>query len=122
MAIGWLAAFKAIPWADAIAATPAVVKGARKLIESVRSRGAPAEADAPAEAGDFDTRLARTEARAAQLQSRQEDALALLAALAEQQEKLVAAVEVLRLRSRLLMWLCGALALILAALSLQLLI
>lgn len=118
MAIGWLTVFKAIPWTDVVAAAPTVVKGARKLVDAVRKRGGEGggEGEAAGEAsvdgaGDPAARARQMEARIERLEARQQEALALMESLAEQQEKLVGAVEVLRLRSRLLMWLCGVLIL-----------
>ncbi|MBK6629598.1 MAG: hypothetical protein IPG33_00395 [Betaproteobacteria bacterium] len=114
MAIGWLTIFKAIPWSDVVAAAPTVVKGARKLVDAVRNRGG--EGEAPADpAGEAATdpvvRLQRMEARIEELEGRQQAALALVESMAEQQEKLVSAVEVLRLRSKFLLLLSVMLAL-----------
>ncbi|MDP1636038.1 MAG: hypothetical protein Q8L69_15330 [Gallionellaceae bacterium] len=116
MAIGWLTVFKAIPWSDVVAAAPTVVKGARKLVDAVRKRG---EGEAPdgtvgEAATDPAARLQQLEARIEELEGRQQAALSLVESMAEQQEKLVAAVEVLRLRSKVLLLMCGALALIFA--------
>ena len=113
MAIGWLTIFKAIPWSDVVAAAPTVVKGARKLVDAVRKRGGEGEApDDPAgeAATDPVARLHEMEARIKELEGRQQAALTLVESLAEQQEKLVSAVEVLRLRSKFLL-LCAVLAL-----------
>ncbi len=113
MAIGWLTIFKAIPWPDVVAAAPTVVKGARKLVDAMRKPGGEGEI-ADSEAGeafvDPVTRLQHMEARIGELEGRQQAALALVESLAEQQEKLVSAVEVLRLRSKFLL-LCVVLAL-----------
>ena len=114
MAIGWLTIFKAIPWSDVVAAAPTVVKGARKLVDAVRKRGGEGEApDDPAgeAATDPVVRLQRMEARIEELEGRQQAALALVESMAEQQEKLVSAVEVLRLRSKFLLLLSVMLAL-----------
>ncbi len=114
MAIGWLTIFKAIPWSDVVAAAPTVVKGARKLVDAVRTRGGEGGApDSPAgdAVADPAARLQKVEARIEELEGRQRAALALAESLAEQQEKLVLAVEVLRLRSRFLLLLCIVLAL-----------
>ncbi len=114
MAIGWLTVFKAIPWSDVVAAAPTVVKGARKLVDAVRKRGD--EGKAPdSSAGDAvadpAAHLQKLEARIEALEGRQQAALALVESMAEQQEKLVSAVEVLRLRSKFLLLLCILLAL-----------
>ncbi|HEX2011377.1 MAG TPA: hypothetical protein VJN44_10600 [Roseateles sp.] len=112
MAISWLTALKAVPWADVIEATPVIVKGARRLFKRSQDEAAEqAEPSGPpqtlAEALD---RLQRLEGELAQLSQQQADSAALLQSLAEQNAQLVAAIEVLRLRSRLLLWLCGGLS------------
>lgn len=110
MAIGWLAAFKAIPWADVIAAAPTVVKGSRRLLDRMRKRSGEDEAAEKATgAGDLAARVEHLEMRMDDLQAQHRDALALVESLAEQQEKLVSAVEVLRLRSKFLLLLSAAL-------------
>lgn len=115
MAIGWLTVFKAIPWSDVVAAAPTVVKGARKLVDAVRKRGGEGEAsgspEGEAAALDPAARLQLMEARIEELEGRQQAAVNLMESMAEQQEKLVSAVEVLRLRSKFLLLLCLALAL-----------
>lgn len=114
MAIGWLTVFKAIPWSDVVAAAPTVVKGARKLVDAVRKRGGEGEApDGPEgeAAADPAARMRQLEARIEELEGRQQAAVNLMESMAEQQEKLVSAVEVLRLRSKFLLLLCLVLAL-----------
>jgi TolA-binding protein len=114
MAIGWLTVFKAIPWSDVVAAAPTVVKGARKLVDAVRKRGGEGEAlDGPEgeAAADPAARMRQLEARIEELEGRQQAAVNLMESMAEQQEKLVSAVEVLRLRSKFLLLMCLVLAL-----------
>lgn len=120
----WMTAFKAIPWTEVIAAAPAVVDGARKLLRKVRKREAPEAgegelpewSDAPA-----DEQLARLGAEVQALQARlaemHEEQLAssdLLQSMAEQNETLVTALGILRLRVKVLLWVSAALALGLA--------
>lgn len=124
MAIGWLTAFKAIPWADVIAAAPAVARGARKLVDAMRKRGGDGEAadEPPVQvSGDPDARVSALEARVSLLQSQQREALALVESLAGQQEKLVAAVDVLRVRTRVLLILAVILAVVVLLLARRLL-
>jgi len=49
MAISWLTALKIIPWGDVIEHAPAVLKGARRLLD--RQRTAPTTPAAPMPAG-----------------------------------------------------------------------
>ena len=106
---GWITAFKVIPWAELIAAAPAVVKGARQLWSSVRTQ------DAPPLAGQGPEAAQRTlEAQVAELRQELTAASELVTSLAEQNNRLVGAVEVLRVRTRvfLVVFVIMALALI----------
>lgn len=122
MGISWLTALKAVPWTEVIEATPVIVKGARKLFK--RSSEEAAEQSSELPEGRPQTlpealeRLQRLERELAQLSTQQAESAALLQSLAEQNAQLVAAIEALRLRSRLLLALSGGLALGLLALAL----
>ena len=97
MAIGWLTALKAIPWSDVIEHTPAVLKGARRLLEKRRAEPAAQGTEALPDLPTLHQRLLA-------LEQTQASDLAVLsetvADLAEQNARLVAAVEVLRWRTR----------------------
>lgn len=121
MAISWISALKAVPWADVIEATPVLVKGARKLFK--RSQEAEAAAEAPQAApqtlAEALARLQRLEQELAGLSEQQAESAALLQSLAEQNAQLVAAMEQLRQhgqRQRLLLLMLLGLALIPAGL------
>lgn len=79
MAIAWLTALKVIPWGDVIEHAPKVLNAARKLLERKPAELAPSP-------DEVHQRIAST-----------------LADLAEQNTRLVNAVEVLRVRTRILM-------------------
>jgi hypothetical protein len=125
MAFSWIAAFKVIPWGDVIAAAPTVARTARDLwrgvsksrsAETVASTGG-ATPDGTAPTAEEEIRSLRadlTETRAQLLASSE-----VLQALAEQDEKLVAAIEVLRVRTRVLAFVCVALAIACAALLMR---
>ena len=87
MAITWLTALKVIPWGDVIQHAPKVLSAARKLLDR-------SPAEPPPTKDEFQERMAKT-----------------LADLAEQNTRLVNAVEVLRVRTRILMWVTVLLAL-----------
>jgi len=97
MAIGWLTALKIIPWGDVIEHAPKVLNAARKLLD----RQQPTQANPPTK----DEVIAQLTAT--------------LAELAEQNARLVSAVELLRLRTRVMMWAIALLALGLVALWLR---
>ncbi len=110
MAINWIAALKLIPWSDVVQATPAVVQGAKDLWSRTKKSMAKAvssEDANPIEAGS----LAHLAQRMAQLESEQLEASALINSLAEQNARLVAAVDNLRTRMQMLCAVCVLLAL-----------
>jgi len=100
---GWLTAFKVIPWGEVIAAAPAIAKGARQLWASVGKQDALPASDAP---GD---RLQALEARVEALRGELAASAELVTTLAEQNTRLIDAVAILRLRTRVLLALSGAL-------------
>lgn len=94
---GWIAAFKVIPWAELIVAAPAVVKGAQKLWATVRKQEAPALSGQ-----DPVARQRALEAQVGELRRELTAASELVKNLAEQNSRLVSAVEILRMRTRVL--------------------
>jgi hypothetical protein len=123
MAIGWMSAFKAIPWGDVIAAAPTVAQGAKKLWTAVRHGNAETGigADAGAPAGDAQSRLHELEAGISDLKRESAAASELIKSLAEQNSRLVDAVEILRLRTRALLAICVVLVAFTSGLAIWLL-
>lgn len=126
MAISWITtALKFVPWGDVVSAAPTVARGARDLWRTVRHNDdeavVPPESVAVAPPQDRVVALAsRLEAVESRLQSLQQEAGAsaeLMTSLAEQNERLVQAVEILRARTRLLLWACALLGAAAAALA-----
>ncbi|MCL4799629.1 MAG: hypothetical protein KJ025_08590 [Burkholderiales bacterium] len=113
MAFNWLIAFKVIPWGDVIAAAPTVAKTARELWRTLKKPG-PGEAagtQAPAnEALPLDEQVRAVRAELADARTQLVSTSELLRTLAEQDEKLIAAVEALRVRTRVLLYACIVLA------------
>jgi hypothetical protein len=107
MSISLLGAVKAVPWGDVIAAAPSVVQGANALWDRVakkRPKGAPEAPAAAAPAGStVDVRLAALEQVVTELQKEALASSQLIRSLAEQNVQLVREIEVLRLRSRVLL-------------------
>jgi alkylation response protein AidB-like acyl-CoA dehydrogenase len=94
---GWITFFKVIPWTDLIAAAPAVVKGAQLLWAKVRKQ------EAPQVTGQGPAAAQRAlEEQIAELRSELTAASELVTRLAEQNNRLFEAVEVLRVRTRVL--------------------
>lgn len=119
----WLLALKVIPWGDVIEHAPKVLNAARKLVDRQREqKRGPSPADLDAATGtavaapspdQLQTRLQAAHERIDSLQQAQDQLTQTVADLAEQNARLVAAVNVLRLRTRLLL---GATALAAVAL------
>ncbi|MDF1483678.1 hypothetical protein PY257_00465 [Ramlibacter sp. H39-3-26] len=107
MAIGWLSALKMIPWGEVIEATPHVVKAARNLFRSTRKASTASDGDGLPEtlapAGDAETALRQLQRHVQRLEAEQRQSAELIATLAEQNAQVVQAIEVLRVRTRLLL-------------------
>lgn len=129
MPIPWLTALKVIPWGDVIEHAPKVLKGARDLLDRQRQRSRETEA-APPDPRDhaihmpsptepavlaLQQQLSTAREDITRLQQTQDQITQTLAELAEQNTRLVAAVELLRKRTRLLMGAVLVLAVALAA-------
>jgi hypothetical protein len=110
--VGWITAFKIIPWAHVIAAAPAVVRGARRLWTAVRDKDADSPLDGSAQTPE--ARLQALEARVEALGKELTAASELIHSLAEQNARLVEFVGVLRVRTRVLLA-AGAIQLVLLA-------
>lgn len=122
MAIPWLMALKVIPWGDVIEHAPSVLKAARKLMDRQPPQppgqtGSPATTtpvSAVPSLGELKNALIAAQGQIERQAQTQRELTETLAELAEQNARLVSAVELLRLRTRLLMvavaamWLCWA--------------
>lgn len=105
--MSWITALKVIPWADVVANAPAVLRGAKTLWSKV---GPAATARAP-------DPLAAVQQEIARLKEQLDSAAGLISSLAEQNARLVEAVDILRLRTRMLLVTCGALVVATLALA-----
>lgn len=106
MAAGWITALKLIPWDDVVANAPAVLRGAKKLFGKT------------GQAAQAPDRLGALEQEVAQLREQADTAAGVISSLAEQNARLVEAVDLLRVRTRILIAACGVLAVALVALVL----
>jgi hypothetical protein len=116
MAIGWIGVFKALPWTEILAAAPVIVQGAGKLWKTVKRKdGAGGQVDlAPVSDAESINAL---EARIAVLEKEALASSELIRALADQNARLVEAVEILRVRTRILLGLGAASTIALFAMS-----
>jgi hypothetical protein len=112
---GWLTAFRAIPWTELIAAAPVVARGAQKLWATVRKKDAPPPATSRPE-----DRQHALEAQVDELRNELTAMSELVAQIAEQNRRLVEAVETLRIRARMLLLACAGLAVALFGLGMML--
>lgn len=130
MAIPWLLALKVIPWGDVIEHAPKVLNAARKLMDRQGSQPAPAvsttstitadwASDAPPSLGELKNRLVAAQGQLDRQAELQTQLTQTLTELAEQNARLVSAVELLRLRTRMLLWGAAALGLAVAWLALR---
>jgi len=107
MAINWIFALKAVPWADVVQAAPSIVKGARKLFNNARSSEpppvGPEEFHPGADGGSTHARLRAVEVALRNLDAEQDSTAELIRSLAEQNARVVEAIEVLRGRMRVLL-------------------
>jgi hypothetical protein len=115
MAIPWLAAaFKAIPWREVVTSAPSIVEGTKRLWSSVsRTEKQPSPANEQSneststgsdQLSAIEARLSALEARTTQIAREAVTSTELIKSLAEQSAQLVQAVEILRLRTRKLVW------------------
>lgn len=97
----WLTALKAIPWVDVIAAAPVITRSARQMFAKKRPEDAqdPLAVAVPATG---DPALQALQGAMAQLQARQQALADVLDALAAQNASVVEALDILRMRLRLL--------------------
>ena len=98
--MSWIAAFKVIPWADVLAAAPAVAQGAKKLWSSVRKSPTTLAAEEPE---SLESRLHVLEEQVVELKQENAASSELIKSLAEQNARLVEIVGMLKTRTQVLL-------------------
>lgn len=118
MPIPWLTALKVIPWGDVIEHAPKVLNAARKLMDRQPAPKAPVQpsppmdpAAEPPSMGELRNRLIEARQLIDQQTALQQQLALTVTDLAEQNARLVDAVDKLRVRTRLLLGATVALAL-----------
>lgn len=114
MAFGWITALKIIPWKDVIESAPHIVKAARNLYAGAKANASnPSDAqDSPSDisnseiSGNSDSNLRKIELRIQHLGSEQESSVELIRSLAQQNVRIVEAIELLRVRTKILLITC----------------
>jgi len=109
MAIPWIAALKIIPWGDVIEHAPKVLNAARKLLDKQKAPTVPAPPGPPMDLsaeppspGELRNRLIEARQLIDQQAAAQQQMAQTLSELAEQNARLVEAVQLLRVRTRVL--------------------
>ncbi len=125
MAIGWISALKVIPWKDVLEAAPGMVKGAKRLFTAAKAEtnsqpiddGSPTTVSFDAEGlANLDSRVRHLQAKIVELNSEQSSSAKLIKSLAEQNARVVIAIEVFRVRIKILIYVCLLLGITLSAL------
>ena len=115
MAIGWIAALKLIPWSTVLEAAPHIVKGAKSLIAKTKENpsGATTTAPPPEESLSDSEKLTNLNRRFHEMQTNidelnneQKSSAELIQLLAEQNAQIVKAIDILRVRTKLLIVIC----------------
>ena len=107
MAISWMTALKIIPWGNVLESATHIVKAAKHLFSATK-----ADADDYASAPDsgrrdglanLDNRIKLMEERIAELRQEQQSSAELIKSLAEQNALIVEAVEIFRMRLKIVL-------------------
>lgn len=118
--INWLTALKILPWKDMIDYAPTVVSGAQKLWQRAKadkSEAAVVIEQRPLGADEVTHEINELKQQVQDLHARQLELSKLLKEIADQNQRLVQAVDVLRLRTRVLIWGLGVVLAALAAIA-----
>lgn len=107
--MNWLIALKVLPWKDMIDYAPTLVTGAQKLWQRVKNEKSETDAividQAPLSEKDVARELQELKQQLQDTQTQQLELSQLVSELAAQNQRLVGALDVLRLRTRILLWL-----------------
>lgn len=112
MAVGWLASLKHIPWSKVIGMTPSIVESGGKLWDRISSRRAEASAPAnpavdplpptPEALAAIEIRVGTLEKKTAQLREEAVASFDVVRSIVDQNSQVVRAVDVLLVRTQLL--------------------
>jgi hypothetical protein len=114
MAFGWITALKIIPWKDVLENAPHIVKAAKNLYAGTKTDTSYSSetSDSSTFTSDsentesWDFRLHKIERKMLELNDEQESSVELIRSLAKQNVRIVEAIEVLRVRSKILLFIC----------------
>ncbi|CAH1904050.1 conserved hypothetical protein [Candidatus Nitrotoga sp. HW29] len=125
MAIGWINALRVIPWKDVLEAAPGMVKGAKRLFTTAKDEvNNQPMADSSSTIVSFDAegfanlenRVRHLQAQVAELNSNHNSSAKLIKSLAEQNAHVVNVIEILKVRTKILIYACALLTITLSVL------
>lgn len=112
MTVNWLASLKDVPWSKVIGMAPTIVENGKKLWDKVSSRTggdssgettqSAADLPVPAAIAAFELRLEALEKKSAQLREEAVASFDVVRSITDQHSQVVQAVDVLLVRTRLL--------------------
>lgn len=112
MAVNWFASFKDVPWSKVIGMAPSIVENGRKLWDNVSKRTggvrtgettqSAADLPVPAAIAAFELRLEALEKKSAQLREETVASFDVVRSITDQHSQLVQAVDVLLVRTQVL--------------------
>lgn len=119
----WMTALKIIPWGEVLESAPHIVKAAKHLFSATKADARGFAETPDSSAGDglsgvdkLDKRIRLLETRIVELSDEQKSSTELIKSLAEQNALIVEAVEVFRVRVKILLVACISLVVVLAGL------
>ena len=104
----WMTALKIIPWGNVVESAPHIVKAAKHLFSATKKETADFSADWQTgdPSGSLDKRVRFLEAKLIELSDEQRSSAELIKSLAEQNALMVEAIEVFRVRVKMLLTVC----------------
>lgn len=104
----WMTALKIIPWGSVVESAPHIVKAAKHLFSATKKETGdfPADWQTGDTSGSLDKRVRFLEAKLIELSGEQRSSAELIKSLAEQNALMVEAIEVFRIRVKMLLTAC----------------
>jgi hypothetical protein len=113
MAFGWMTALKIIPWGSVLESAPHIVKAAKQLFAAVKTdtsgfseAGSSSADDGTTSLEKLNKRTRLIEAKIVELSDEQKSSAELIKSLAEQNALIVDAIDIFRVRVRILLIAC----------------
>lgn len=105
MAFGWITVLKIIPWKDVLENAPHIAKAAKNLYAGRKDNTSPGTADSSVPTSDSENITSR-DLRLHEIEREVSDLNSVVRSLAKQNVRIVEAIEVLRIRSKVLIFSC----------------